>query len=136
MMRKRIASASVWLLVALMSACAGGRPLSADLCALEGNHIKGNGEIVRIRAVYLTDLREYGSIGDPKCPKFRLKPVWPDKLDGGLRKFNDALTDEATGLPEEAAFTVDVSGRFVWTPGPVPHGVLYLSDVHDFRRIK
>lgn len=136
--------------IAAIALCRSASPqnaLNVTVCQLKEHSSDFNGKYVRVKAIYLTDLRHFAFLKDPACPEYLIDAdeMLERQGDPSVKKFVNAVS--SSPLNGSLTFAVDVSGRFRLKEDEVPgllsgvakagsHGVLVLKRVWSYRRIR
>lgn len=134
-MKNRRLIALAVLTLSSVSACAEPQETRTSICELVKYGEKMNGQRVRLRAIYLTDLLELSSLNDPHCPKQAVAPDWKSSRDPSLDAFDRVLFGRPPDYREMTQFSIDVSGKFVWNANGKPHGALMFEKIWSFKRL-
>lgn len=111
------------LLLLVVSVCASGCANAASpvrtLCDLVANPGRYANKVVRVKAIYITDMLEHSALLDPSCRSAHISlydgPKGP--YQGSINKFNNALAKaRLAGSPD--IFRVEFSAVFRVKPEP------------------
>lgn len=108
-----------------------------SLCEVAANPAQWKGRVVRMRAVFLSDLMHTSILKDETCPNVRLGP-----FDGAVEpadksayeKWTVALYGDLRDMSLRV-FAIDVVGRVEWDQTDRTPGQLHMIRVMSFRRL-
>lgn len=125
----------VVLLLLATSSAASLQEIPTTICELVSHDQSLSGQPVRLRVIYITDLRHGAVLLDRRCPKVHLTPYdSADTVDPSVKVFDDAVYGRIDDL-ELRQFVVDVSGRFTWHGHGESYGSLEIEKIWSFKRI-
>lgn len=118
-----------------------------SICQLVQAAESFDGQAVRIKAIYETDLEHFESLSDPRCPGVFME-LWLPRLparDSSIDAFERALEGPSLSLSLRR-FEIEVSGTFEWddrsgamprsaTGIEKPRGQIHADRVGSFRRL-
>ncbi|HEY5047659.1 MAG TPA: hypothetical protein VII49_06555 [Rhizomicrobium sp.] len=118
----------------------------ATVCQLSQHGASFDGQYVRVKATYLTDLHHFSLLKDPACPRDSIDEDegQTPEANPGLKRFDEAVL--SAQMTSSSGFEVEVSGKFLWQRNwqpPLllsrvmkagPRGVLIVDKVWDFKR--
>lgn len=133
--------------VVLQASSSGSEDETLSVCELKAQGPELNGQYVRVKAEFVTDLNHFAFFRDPTCPHAIISEDDPplSMQDQSIRKFDRALWHHAPFA--SLKFRVEVSGKFEWQKNwqpplnlsavvkPGPRGILTIERVWDFKRI-
>jgi hypothetical protein len=124
---------------ALLSSCAFTQPdptPTTTICQLAESSAAMNGHIVRVRAIYITDLKHITILKDRQCKSVSLSilDAEKNKRDPSMEDFDRAVWGKIDDL-DLRVFSVDASGIFMRQPQSTPRDALSIQKIWHFERL-
>jgi hypothetical protein len=105
------------------------------VCELSESGEAMNGHAVRLRAIYITDLKHTTILKDRQCRSVSLSVLDAEEpVDASLQKFDEAVWGQIDDL-NLRIFLIDASGVFAQQSGE-PRGAFTIQKIWDFRRLR
>lgn len=107
-----------------------------SVCQIANYGPNQDGNRVRFRAVYISDVVERTVLKDVKCPNswVGLGEQQNGIDDKSVTELEDAVRGDVVNDLELRQFVVELSGVYKWT-GQMGHGVITITKVWNFKRI-
>lgn len=109
----------------------------ATICGLAGSVARTAGQSVRLRAIYVADLKHGALLKDRQCKSVSVTVIDADgqPVDSSVKKFDEAVWGEVDDL-RLRIFRVDVSGVFVAQRSDASLGTFTIQRVWDYKRLQ
>lgn len=130
----------IWLLVVFVCGCAttskAYTEIQTSVCQIAAHGLKRDGNILRLRAVYISDIVERTMLKDVDCPNEWLGLAVGDNGvdDKSVAELEDAVLGDVINDTELRQFVVDISALYR-SKGTNGQGLLYITKVWSFKRI-
>jgi hypothetical protein len=124
----------------LLAGCAvSARPHSSQpprltsLCELAASGSRSHGKIVRLRAIFITDLMHGSVLKDRSCPQvtFKISYAVGPASDASINGFDHAVDGNPNDMSLRV-FEIDMVGRSSWRRSEKPPGRIYVSSITSY----
>jgi hypothetical protein len=119
---------------------AGGAPAVpiVSLCDAAANARAWNGRIVRMRAIYISDMVHISVLKDKACPQAGLAPRRANAFEPGEGAAYERWRKALVGDPADGSlrvFAIDVVGNIAWDDSDRRAGRFYLRKIISYRPV-